>query len=139
MRYGLKLIHELCQELGFRSSIRSTELLEIDVNDAGVLCFKNAKIEEDCLVGFDGTPWHTHDDFVFADRLGNHVVMNYLDVVSGLENGAVLICERWHKDQLLDRWMIHSNLNDELRFMDKGEEIRIRRPAISLIREQSGD
>lgn len=127
MRYELDLIHELCQELGFHSWIRSSERLEIKLEKEIFLVFQNAERDEDCLVCFDGTPWHTHNNFIFADSRGYNAEMNYLDVVTALKDGLVLLCESWHVGQLTDRWLIHRDYNDELRYIDKGEEIRVRR------------
>src|SRR4051812_46316764 len=112
MRYDLKLIHELCQELGLRSSFRSVDLLAIELAEDCVLVFQNAERDEDCLVAFDGTPWHTHDVFVFVDGRGYHTEMDYLAVVSGLKDGRILVCERWLDSRLADRWLIHRDFND---------------------------
>lgn len=130
MRYDLKLIHELCQELGLRSSFRSDDLLAIVLGEDCVLVFQNAERDEDCLVAFDGTLWHTHDVFMFADCRGYYTEMNYLDVVSGLKDGVILICERWLDDRLVDRWLIHRDFNNEFKYMDETEVIRVRRPVI---------
>lgn len=137
MRYDLKLIHELCQELGLRSSFRSDDLLAIDLQKDCVLVFQNAERDEDCLVAFDGTPWHTHEVFIFADCRGYHAEMNYLDVVSGLKDGVILICERWVADRLVDRWLIHRAFNDEFIYMDAGEEFRVRRPLINVVKNEA--
>jgi hypothetical protein len=137
MRYDLKLIHELCQELGLRSSFRSDDMLAIELGEDCVLVFQNAKRDEDCLVAFDGTPWHTHDVFVFVDGRGYYTEMDYLDVVSGLKDGRILVCERWLGGRLVDRELIHRDFNDEFKYMDEKEEVRVRRPVISVIRHET--
>ncbi|MDB6122736.1 MAG: hypothetical protein JWQ71_1729 [Pedosphaera sp.] len=129
MRYDFELIHELCQELGLRSCIRTHERLEIELGEAVVLCFQNAERDEDCLAGFEGTPSHTHGDFMFVDGRSYYTEMNYLDVLTGLKDGEVLICERWNGGRVSDRWLVHRSYNDEFKYMEEGEEIRIRRPA----------
>lgn len=128
MRYDLTLIHELCGELGLRSSARSNDLLEIELSQNAVLCFQNAERDEGCLAGFKGTPWHTHDDFLFDDGRGSFIEVNYLDILTGLKEGKVLIGERWQKGKALDRWLVHCEYNDEFKFMEQGEEIRAYRP-----------
>jgi hypothetical protein len=125
MRYDLKLSHELCQELGLHSRIQSDARLEIELSKGVVLLFLNAEHEEDCCIAFDGTPWHTHDDIMFADNHGNYTELDYLQILTALKAGLVLICESWRQDQLADRWLIHRDYNDELRYLGKGEEIRI--------------
>jgi len=138
MRYDLKLIHELCQELGLRSRVQSDALLDIELGDDCVLFFQNTEGEDDCMVGFHGTtPWHSHGDFIFADCRGYFAELSYLDVISGLKEGIILICERWIDDRLLDRWLIHRDFNNEFKYMDEREEVRVRRPVISVIRHET--
>lgn len=132
MRYDFSLILELCKELGLSSSL-ANERLDIAVRPDVNLCFQNADRDEDCLVGFDGTPWHTHDDFIFDDGGGNFIEMSYLDVVTGLKDGQILICERWHNGGVADRWLIHRDCGDikhEFKYMDEGEELRVWRSEI---------
>ena len=92
-----------------------------------VLCFQNAEKDEDCLIGFKGTPWHTHDNLMLADAHGNYVELNYLDLVTGLKEGRVLVSEREVDGRLVDRWLIHSEFNDEFRYLEEGERIVVRR------------
>jgi hypothetical protein len=125
VRYDLKLIHELCQELGFNSH-QSGERLELELSE-GILCFQNAERDEDCLIGFESTPWHYHDDLMVADGRGFYLELSYLDIVTGLKDGSVLICELWREGQLCDRWLIHRDYNDEFKYMENTEEIRIHR------------
>src|SRR5438445_11085999 len=115
MRYDFPLIQDFCRESGLRSSVVSNELLEIDLGEDAVLCFQNAVSDEDCAFGFKGTPSHTHDDLMFADGRGNFIEMNYLDVLSALKEGKVLVAERWQARQITDRWLVHCEYNDELK------------------------
>ena len=126
MPYDLDLVHQLCHEVGLRSIMRSQERLEIDLGQSLVLCFLNSERDQDCLVAFEGTPWHAHGDFTFTDRHGNCVDLSYLDIVTGLKDGHVLVCERWHDEKLVDRWLIHRDCNDEFGYMKEGDEIRVR-------------
>lgn len=139
MRYDLKLIRELCQDLGLHSSFRSDDLLAIGLGEDCVLVFQNAERDDDCLIAFDGTPWHTHGVFIFADGRGYYTEMDYLDVVSGLKDGRILICEKWLAGSLVDRWLIHQDFNDEFKYMDEKEEVRVHRPVISVIRHEIVD
>ncbi|MEO7297199.1 MAG: hypothetical protein ABI042_01335 [Verrucomicrobiota bacterium] len=130
MRYDFTLIQDLCKELGLLSRVRSNQFLEVQFDQGAMLCFQNAERDKDCLVGFDGTPWHTHDDFIFDDGKGNFIEMNYFDVLTGLNDGHVLICERWQQGKLTDRWLVHCEYNDEFNYLGKGDEIRVRRPRV---------
>jgi hypothetical protein len=125
MRYDFPLIQDFCRESGLTSCVISNGLLQIDLGEDAVLCFQNAESEEDCAFGFKGTAWHTHDDLMFADGRGNFIEMNYLDVLSALKEGKVLVAERWQARQIADRWLVHCEYNDELKYMQEGEEIRI--------------
>src|SRR6478609_7142146 len=141
MRFDLKLIHELCQEIGLRSSIQSDVLLDIELSEDCVLFFQNAEVEADCLVSLRGAPcgasWHTHGDFIFADCRGYYTELSYLDVVAGLKDGVILVCERWRDGQLVDRWLIHRDFNSEFRYLDETEAIRVRRAVVSSIKHDT--
>jgi hypothetical protein len=125
MRYDMRLIHKLCGELDLRSRMVRDDCLEIDLGSNAVLCFVNSENEKDCLVGFKGTPWHAHGDFVFTDHRGQFTQLNYLDVLTGLREGRVLVCELWRSASLADRWLVHAEFNDELDYMQESDEIRI--------------
>jgi hypothetical protein len=125
MPYDLRLIRELCGELGLRSRLVPDDSVEVDLGGDTVLCFVNAEDEKDCLVGFKGTGWHFHGDLPFTDKHRYVTELNYLDILTGLKEGTVLICERWKSGSLTDRWLVHSEFNDELRYVQLGEELRI--------------
>jgi hypothetical protein len=125
VRYDLKLIHDLCAEVGFCCHIRSEDRVEIELGKDAKLIFMNSVRDEDCLVCFEGTPWHAHDDIMFADNHGHYIEVDYLNLVTGLKDGLILICESWIEEKLADRWLIHRDYNDEFRFLRKSEEIRV--------------
>ncbi len=141
MIFDLKLIHELCQEIGLRSCIQSDVLLDIELSEECILFFQNTEVEDDCLVGLRGAPcgasWHTHGNFLFTDCRGYYTELSYLDVVSGLKDGVILVCERWRGDQLVDRSLIHRDFNNEFRYLDETEAIRVRRAVVSSIKHDS--
>ncbi len=58
--------------------------------------------------------------------------MEYLDVVSGLADKTVLICELWAHGKMTDRWLVHRDYIDEFRHLQDGDEIRIRPAAIAV-------
>jgi hypothetical protein len=125
VRYDLKLVHELCGELGLRSQVIPGDSVEVDLGGEAVLCFINSEHEKDCLVGFKDTPWHFHDGLCFADARGHVTELNYLDVLTALKEGKVLVCEQRKSGSLTDRSLVHSEFNDELRYMQDGDELRI--------------
>ncbi|HKP24940.1 MAG TPA: hypothetical protein VJV39_13830 [Dongiaceae bacterium] len=127
MRYDFNVICELCNELGLSARIHGEQCVEVDLGPSGLLCFQNAEDDADCLIGFRGTPWHTHDDLTFVDGRGHYVELTYLDLLTGLADGQVLVCERLLEDKLLDRWPIHRDYNDVFKYMEAGEQIAVRR------------
>ena len=126
MSYDLDLIEQMCKELELSNS-RKIDRVEIALSHVAVLCFQNAENEDDCLCGFLDTPWHVHDDFIFCDAIGNSIELNYLDLISGIKDGLILVSERWLNGTINDRWLEHRDYNDlkiELKLMSKGEELR---------------
>ena len=129
MRYDLELIEQLCREIGLSARQSAEDRVEVDLGQGAILCFENAEREEDCLVGFLGTPWHFHDHLMRVDGRGAYVELDYLDLLIGLKEGRVLVCEREVEGRTVDRWLTHSDYNDELKHLEEGERIIIRRAA----------
>src|SRR5690348_10599438 len=134
MRYDLDLIERLFREAGLVPHI-ADQRVEVDLGQGAVLCFQNAEREEDCLLGFLDTPWHVHHDLMFADGHGNCVELNYLDLPVALKEGRVLICESEMRGRIVDRWLIHSDCNDELKYVEETERIVARRAMIHAARK----
>ena len=126
MRYDIELIHQLCREIGLSARKQSDRRVDIDLGGDAILSFQNAEAEDDCLVGFLSTPWHAHGDLIFA-ALGNYVELDCLEIVAGLKEGRVLICERQVEGRTLDRWLTHSECNDEFKYLEEREQIVVRR------------
>ena len=130
MRYDLELITQLCREVGLSARTEAGQRVDVDLGQGAILCFQNAEREEDCLIGFLRMPWHTHDDLMFADGRGNYVELDYLNLLTGLKEGRVLVCEREVAGRTVDRWLVHSEYNDEFKYLAEGERIIVRRPTI---------
>jgi hypothetical protein len=127
MRYDFDTITEHCRELGLRVEARTSNAVAIELEKGVALVFINAEREEDSLVGFEDGAWHYHEDLMCSDRHGFHIELGYLDVLTGLADGSVLLCEEWVHGALRDRSLVHRDYVDEFRCMEEGEEIRIRR------------
>jgi hypothetical protein len=127
MHYHLDLVNQLCLEIGLIVRMDTDLRVEIDLGRDAVLCFENAEREEDSLIGFLGTPWHTHDNFMFVDARGNYVELDYLNVLTGLKEGRVLVCELEVKGRTVDRWLVHCEYNNEFKYLEQGEQIIVRR------------
>lgn len=132
MAYDLKIIQELCEELGFPCSVETDNGIDVRVGSDATLCFRNAEDDNDSLAGFAGTPSHTHGSFDFTDARGYFEELDYLDVLLGLKDGRVLICERWKQGTLQDRWLVHYKCNDEFGYLEVDEQIVIWRAVADL-------
>lgn len=60
MYYDLDTLQELSGELGFSCSRPSPDELEVLIESNVPLVFQNLRREEDTLIGFRGTGWHSH-------------------------------------------------------------------------------
>jgi hypothetical protein len=127
MRYDLELVFQLCQEIGLRATSSADEVA-IELAAGVRLLFRNAERDVDCLVGFEGTNWHCHGGFTFIGGHGYYIEMDYLNVVTGLADGTVLVCERTKLNEVTDRWLIHKDFNSEFQYMNLGEHITVWRP-----------
>jgi hypothetical protein len=130
MRYDLEVITQFCREIGLPARTEAGQRVEVNLGQDAILCFQNAEREEDCLIGFLGMPWHTHDNLMFGDARGNYVELDYLNLLTGLKEGRVLVCEREVEGRAVDRWLVHSEYNDEFKYLEEGERIIVRRATI---------
>ena len=136
MQYDLEMVVDLCDELGMshRKTARNEVIVELEANIEFV--FLNFLDTDDCLMGFVGAEWHTHGDVEFSDRHGYCIELTYLDVLTGLADGTVLMCELWRPGRLADRWISHKDFVDEFRFMQEGDEVRVRPLRLGAVRGQ---
>jgi hypothetical protein len=121
MPYDLDLLSDYCRELGFKARRKDASALEVSLTDHAVLCFLNASREEDSLMGFADTSWHTHGNLIFCGSGGEYVELDPLNLLSGLSAGEVLICELETEGKVRDRWLIHHQHNDEFKHLQPGE------------------
>jgi hypothetical protein len=127
MRYDLDVLSEYCREIGLIARIVDPSTLEVVLGNGAVLCFRNAEHEDDCLMGFLGTSWHVHGDLIFVDPRGHYIELDPLNLLSGLSGGTVLVCEQHVDGALADRWLTHSEYNDEFQHLGPSEWIIVRR------------
>lgn len=132
MRYDLDLLNEYCREIGLDAAMPDRSSLQISLGDGAILCFLNAERDDDCLMGFAGTPWHAHGPLMFCDAGGRYVELEPLDLLSGLCDGTVLIGTLELESKLVDRWLVHKEFNDEFGHLEPGERIIVRRARAGL-------
>jgi hypothetical protein len=127
MAYDLALLADQCSKLGWYATTPSAGRLAIALDSGTTLLFVNDVGDDgDNSVGFDGYGWHTHGGPIFSDSRGFYVELEYTDILPGLADKTLLICELWQRGKLSDRWLIHRDYVSDLNYMQDGDEVRIR-------------
>lgn len=88
--------------------------------------FYDAEEKDDAMAGLGAPHWHG-DLSLFVEPGHSPAEFNCLDVVAGIKDGSLLVCETWRKGVLHGRELVHRDFVDEFRWIPEGEEIRIRR------------
>lgn len=127
MTFDLSSLRVLFGALPVQAIVATQTSLEADLAPEMTLCVVNLIPAEDSLIGFKGTPWHVHGSFIFCSRDGCYIEMTPEEVFGGLADGCILICERWFNKRLQDRWLAHRDYLGDFRYMEQGEEIRVKR------------
>ncbi len=129
MEYRLNKIAELCSEHGVQTDVSDKNRIDVKISDDCVLSFLNLVNEEDTLVGFDGTPWHSHGIVQFNTGSNTYIECDELDIIVGLVSGELLIVSQYVKSQLTDRWIMHRTEPLDLKYIEPGEELKVLRLA----------
>lgn len=127
MYYDLATLQELSAELGFTCSRLSVDELEVLIEPNVALVFQNMRDEEDTLIGFRDTGWHSHGTLMLMLSDRTYVELNELDIVQNLKAGHIVIVEMHVAGELRDRWLAHREEKQDVKRIAAGEEIRIRR------------
>jgi hypothetical protein len=131
MIYNLFEIERISTTIGFPCTVQvSDQRALVVLREQVTLCFQNSDHEGDCFVAFLGTPWHTHDALIFSGQEGRYVDVQPYELLPLLAEGRVLVKEEWQDGQIVDRSLIHADYNDELKYIDSGEELRIYRAVL---------
>jgi hypothetical protein len=125
MGYRLDELEELARELGMPTRRVDEDRLDVIVAEGCSLTFSNWPAQDDTLVGFDRTPWHSHGIVQLATGNGTYVECDELDFLVGLGSGELVVVSRFLDEQLSDRWLAHKQEALELRYMQRGEELRV--------------
>jgi hypothetical protein len=80
MEYRLNKIAELCSEHGFKTDMPDKNRIDVTIRDDCVLSFLNLIDEDDTLVGFDRTPWHSHGIVQFITKSNTYIEYDELDM-----------------------------------------------------------
>lgn len=127
MKLELDIIAGLTKDLGFSSRFGNLNELEIEMSPGIIFIFKNIENEDDNAFGFQDTPWHSHDKLSLMVGDDSYIELNDIEIIVGIKEGNVLLCEQYVNGILTDRWLRHKNEKDDNKYIEAGEEIRIRR------------
>lgn len=127
MAYDLDNLYRHAIELGFNAARTSADVLAVTLAPGVALEFMNLVDESDTLIGFEGTPWHTHDSLMLMVGQATYIELSEIELLSALKAGDAAIVEQFVKDKLSDRWIAHRLEPFDIKYMEPGEEIRIRR------------
>ena len=129
MEYRLNKIAELCSENSLKTHIPDKNRIDVFIREDCVLSFLNLVDENDTLVGFDGTPWHSHGNVQFMTGSNTYIECDELEIIIGLVSGELLIVSRYLKSSLTDRWIMHKDEPLDIKYIEAGEELKICRLA----------
>ncbi len=132
MAYRLDELARLAAELGFGCTRPDPSRVDVRLTPDTVICFLNLIGEEHVegdhtLVGFEGTPWHTHGTLEFLEGTAAAVACDELEVLVGLATGELVVVSRYRHGALDDRWLEHTREPLALEHMAPGEELRVMR------------
>lgn len=130
MTYRLEELAKLAAELGLDTNRVDEHRLDVRLAPDAVLTFCNLVEENDTLVGFDGTPWHSHGVVQFMTRANTYVECDELDILVGLGRGDLVVVSQYLQAELKDRWLAHKDDPLDLRYIEAGEELRVVRMSI---------
>ncbi|MFN8627382.1 MAG: hypothetical protein U0587_15540 [Candidatus Binatia bacterium] len=125
MPYRLDELAKLSTELGLVSRRVDADRLDVVVEEGCVLAFCNLKEEADSLVGFEGTPWHSHGLVQFLTGEATYVEYDELDILLALSIGDLVIVSEYSGGQLLERSLVHRQERLDLRYLKPGDETRV--------------
>jgi hypothetical protein len=121
--YRLDELAELAAELELESRRIDAGRLAIVLQEAA-LVFRNLP-DGDTLVGFDGTPWHSHGTVLFSTGDATGIECDELDLFARLGAGELVIISQLVDGELRDRWIAHRDEPLDVRYIQPGEEIRV--------------
>jgi hypothetical protein len=125
MVYRLDDLARLAGESGLVSERVSADRLDVILFDGCRLAFCNLTAESDTLVGFDGTPWHSHGVVSFSAGSPSYVEFDELDVLIDLCSGELVVVSQLVDGALRDRWIEHKKEPLDLKYLRPNEELRV--------------
>jgi len=124
---NLNALEELSRDFGFVTSRESDGVLKVLLAEGVVLVFQNLPNEQETLIGFDGTPWHTHGGVTLMLDKEHYLELDGGELLLAIHEGDVVIVEQLINGALEDRWVSHKAEPADIKYIQPGEELRFRR------------
>jgi len=125
--YRLDELAKLASEQGLEWRRVDDNRLDVTMATDAVRAFCYLVDENDTLVGFDGTPWHSHGVVQFMTGASSYIECDELDILIGLASGNLVIVTQYLHGELKDRWIAHKDEPFDLQYIEAGEELRVAR------------
>lgn len=122
--YRLDELAKLASEQGLEWRRVDVNRLDVAVATGAILYFCNLVDENDTLLAFDGTPWHSHGVDQFTRGPSSYIECDELDILVGLGSGELVIVSQYLHGELKDRWLAHKDEPLDLQFIETGGELR---------------
>ncbi|NRB74703.1 MAG: hypothetical protein HRU46_10130 [Verrucomicrobiales bacterium] len=126
MSYDLEAIEAECAAQQLACLRISEHEVEITLEPNCVLYFANLVEEEDTMIGFKDTPWHSHDDLTVMTSADTSAELGPVEVVRLLSSGQMLVVSQWIDGKLHDRWLTHRDDRLDLKYLEPNEELRVK-------------
>jgi hypothetical protein len=128
MEYRLEELAELSGDFGFVARRVDSTRLDVVLAKDCILAFCNLVTENDTLVGFDGTPWHSHGTVQFMTGDSTYVEYDELQLLYALALGDLLVFSHFSDGKLHDRWLAHKDEGVDVRHLKPGDELHVTAP-----------
>ena len=125
MYYRLDSMEGRAAELGLRTRRVDADRLDVTLWDDCTLTFANMRDEEDSLVGFDGTPWHSHGEVEFLTSPASSVTYDELDLLIAIAAGELVIITEYAQGVVRDRLLAHKAAPLDVSYVRPGDEVRV--------------
>ncbi len=125
MSYDLDSIEKTCQRVGLRCRRSEPGELHAEIMPDAWLVFANTEDGTDTYLGFEGCPWHSHDELMLMNGPSSCIEYAPEEVVEAIATGEILVVSQYCQGELRDRWLVHREEAFDVRYIESGEEIRI--------------